>query len=258
MFERTREFISCVWIFRGNREAAAVLTTEGFLCANRSQVRLTESFLITVQPPLSTLGSAQRDGLHTCLWDPQNITPTLSGDIRLSVMYGRQPERRVSSRSSRRPRAASHRARRGAAEHTHTASFSQFSFWCLWSAGKTDEIFRWSCCLFIPAQRYSDIADRFASHLWGGVRLSLSYVSGNFCRLLSAVCHMQIWSLSFTLQGSNQGDRFVSSEGGSVDPAGRHVYSSEKVEEGAVRWIRGCAVDGGREVKKERRKHFVV
>lgn len=161
MFERTGEFISCVWIFRGNREAAAVLTTEGFLCANRSQVRLTESFLITVQPPLSTLGSAQRDGLHTCLWDPQNITPTLSGDIRLSVMYGRQPETRVSSRSSRRPQAASHRARRGAAEHTHTASFSQFSFWCLWSAGKTDEIFRWSCCLFIPAQRYSDIADRF-------------------------------------------------------------------------------------------------
>lgn len=142
--------------------------------------------------------------------------------------------------------------------NTHTASFSQFSFWCLWSAGKTDEIFRWSCCLFIPAQRYSDIADRFASHLWGGVRLSLSYVSGNFCRLLSAVCHMQIWSLSFTLQGSNQGDRFVSSEGGSVDPAGRHVYSSEKVEEGAVRWFRGCAVDGGREVKKGRRKHFVV
>lgn len=98
----------------------------------------------------------------------------------------------------------------------------------------------------------------FVSHLWGGVRLSLSYVSGNFCHLLSAVCHAQIWSLSFTLQGSNQGDRFVSSEGGSVDPAGRHVYSSEKVEEGAVRWFRGCTVDGGREVKKERRKHFVV
>lgn len=36
--------------------------------------------------------SAQQGGLCTCLWDPQNITRTLSGDIRLSVMYGSQPE----------------------------------------------------------------------------------------------------------------------------------------------------------------------
>lgn len=35
---------------------------------------------------------AQQDALSTCLWDPPNITPALSGRIRRSVMYGSQPE----------------------------------------------------------------------------------------------------------------------------------------------------------------------
>lgn len=38
------------------------------------------------------MGCAQQDALSTCLRDPPNITPALSGRIRRSVMYGSQPE----------------------------------------------------------------------------------------------------------------------------------------------------------------------